>query len=85
MKRFAVTAAPAIMTTILVVATLFPIYWALVASLTPENRLFDAPSLLPDTLVADHYRALFATRDFWTPIRNAGSPAGMKSQALSAT
>jgi ABC-type glycerol-3-phosphate transport system permease component len=77
MKRFADTAAPAVLTTVLVVATLFPIYWALVASLTPENRLFDAPSLVPDTLVADHYRALFATRDFWTPIRNSLVVAGL--------
>jgi ABC-type glycerol-3-phosphate transport system permease component len=26
---------------------------------------------MPDTLVLDHYRALFGGRDFWTPIRNS--------------
>jgi ABC-type glycerol-3-phosphate transport system permease component len=49
----------------------FPLYWAVVSSLTPEDRLFSAPSLFPRALVLEHYRALFAERDFWTPIRNS--------------
>jgi ABC-type glycerol-3-phosphate transport system permease component len=49
----------------------FPLYWMLVASITPEARLFGAPSLLPATVVFDHYRALFTERDFWLPIRNS--------------
>ena len=32
---------------LLVLATAFPFYWTVVASLTPEARLFQAPSLLP--------------------------------------
>jgi ABC-type glycerol-3-phosphate transport system permease component len=56
---------------------LFPLYWALVSSLTPESQLFVAPSLIPGTLVLDHYRALFDTRDFWTPIRNSLVVAGL--------
>jgi multiple sugar transport system permease protein len=56
---------------------LFPLYWALVSSLTPESRLFAEPSLIPDALVLDHYRALFGTRDFWTPIRNSLVVAGL--------
>ena len=58
-------------------ALLFPIYWAVISSLTPESRLFSAPTLLPSGLVLDHYRALFDTRDFWTPIRNSLIVAGM--------
>ena len=50
---------------------LFPVYWMVIASVTPEARIFGAPTLLPRTIVLDHYRALFATRDFWTPIRNS--------------
>jgi ABC-type glycerol-3-phosphate transport system permease component len=57
--------------TLVVLAVAFPLYWALIASLTPENRLFGEVSLVPATLVLDHYRALFDTRDFWTPIRNS--------------
>jgi ABC-type glycerol-3-phosphate transport system permease component len=54
----------------------FPFYWAVVASFTPEATLFREPSLWPRTLILDHYRALFAERDFWTPIRNSLVVAG---------
>lgn len=60
----------------LVLATAFPFYWAIVSSLTPEARLFQAPSLVPGRLVLDHYRALFAERAFWVPIRNSLVVAG---------
>jgi trehalose/maltose transport system permease protein len=60
----------------LVGAMVFPLAWAVVASLTPEERLFAAPTIVPHTLVLDHYRALFAGRDFWTPIRNSLIVAG---------
>lgn len=61
---------------VLVVATAFPFYWAIVSSLTPEARLFEAPSMIPHTLVLDHYRALFRERDFLIPIRNSLIVAG---------
>ena len=57
-------------------ALLFPAYWAVISSFTPESRLFAAPSLVPSGLVLEHYRALFATRDFWTPVRNSLVVAG---------
>lgn len=61
---------------LLVLAMAFPFYWALIASLTPEARLFANPSLWPRELVLDHYRALFSERDFWTPLRNSLVVAG---------
>jgi ABC-type glycerol-3-phosphate transport system permease component len=61
---------------LLVLLSAFPFYWAVVASLTPEAALFREPSLWPRELVLDHYRALFAERDFWTPIRNSLVVAG---------
>jgi ABC-type glycerol-3-phosphate transport system permease component len=61
---------------LLVLATAFPFYWAIVSSFTPEARLFQTPSLVPRTLVLDHYRALFTERDFWVPIRNSLIVAG---------
>jgi len=61
---------------VLVGAMVFPLAWAVVASLTPEERLFAAPAIVPRALVLDHYRALFAGRDFWTPIRNSLIVAG---------
>jgi ABC-type glycerol-3-phosphate transport system permease component len=60
----------------LLAALLFPVYWMLVASLSPESQLFDAPSLLPMTPTLEHYRALFDERDFLVPIRNSLIVAG---------
>ena len=48
---------------LLVAASVFPLYWALVSSITPESRLFEAPALVPSRVTLDHYRALFAQRD----------------------
>jgi ABC-type glycerol-3-phosphate transport system permease component len=61
---------------ILVLASAFPFYWAIVSSFTPEARLFERPSLIPSGLVLDHYRALFTERDFWVPVRNSLVVAG---------
>jgi ABC-type glycerol-3-phosphate transport system permease component len=67
---------PATVLALLVAASAFPFYWAIVASFTPEARLFQEPSLLPRQLVLDHYRALFTERNFWLPIRNSLIVAG---------
>ena len=56
---------------VMLVPIAFPLYWALVASLTPEAALFSEPSLWPRNPMLGHYRALFATRDFLTPVRNS--------------
>lgn len=56
---------------------LFPMYWMIVSSVTPESRLFQSPSLLPNELSGDHYRALFDERDFLIPIRNSLVVAAM--------
>ncbi len=61
---------------VLVIATVFPFYWAIVASLTPDAALFRDPSLWPKEIILDHYRALFDQRDFLTPIRNSLVVAG---------
>lgn len=61
---------------LLVLGAAFPFYWAIVSSFTPEARLFQRPSLLPTILVLDHYRALFAERNFWVPMRNSLIVAG---------
>ncbi|HEY8832967.1 MAG TPA: carbohydrate ABC transporter permease [Gemmatimonadaceae bacterium] len=60
----------------LIVFTLFPFYWAIVASLTPDAALFKDPSLWPQHIILDHYRALFGERDFITPIKNSLIVAG---------
>lgn len=64
-----------LVTAVIVSAVVFPLGWAVLSSLTPESRLFQAPGL-PRELVLDHYRALFDARDFWTPIRNSIIVAG---------
>jgi len=67
---------PAVVLALLVGASAFPFYWAILSSFTPESRLFQEPSLLPSRLVLDHYRALFTERNFWLPIRNSLIVAG---------
>jgi ABC-type glycerol-3-phosphate transport system permease component len=69
---------PAIASALFAAASLFPFYWVLMASLAPEAQLFEKPlsSLLPETLVLDHYRAVFLERGFWIPIRNSLIVAG---------
>jgi ABC-type glycerol-3-phosphate transport system permease component len=67
---------PTVAIGLLVCASAFPFYWTIVASFTPEYRLFQAPSLFPRDLVLDHYRALFTERNFWIPIRNSLIVAG---------
>jgi ABC-type glycerol-3-phosphate transport system permease component len=69
--------AATILTTLLVFGLLFPVYWAVISSFTPESRLFAAPTIVPRVLILEHYRALFTTRDFWTPIRNSLVVAGL--------
>ena len=69
--------AARIVTMLLMLVLLFPVYWAVISSLTPESRLFAAPTIVPRELVLDHYRTLFATRDFWTPVRNSLVVAGL--------
>jgi ABC-type glycerol-3-phosphate transport system permease component len=67
---------PALALGLLVLATAFPFYWAILGSFTPEARLFEDPSLLPRELMLDHYRALFTERNFWLPVRNSLIVAG---------
>ena len=55
---------------------IFPFYWAVIASFTPESVLFQSPSLVPHAGTLEHYRALFSERDFWIPIRNSLVVAG---------
>lgn len=63
-------------------ALVFPIYWMLAASVTPEAQLFEAPRLLPTTIILDHYRALFDARDFLIPIRNSLIVAGLTTAVV---
>lgn len=55
---------------------LFPLYWALVASVTPEGRLFERPALWPASPDLGAYRALWNERSFWLPVRNSLVVAG---------
>ncbi len=61
---------------LLLAAWAFPIYWMIVASLTPERHLFATPAIFPLEPTLAHYRALFTERQFWLPIRNSLIVAG---------
>ena len=66
----------ALVTIAIVTAWLWPLYWTLVSSLTPDAQLFDRPRLLPAQVTLEHYRALFTERAFWVPIANSLVVAG---------
>ena len=55
----------------LVCLSAMPLLWMVLASLTPERQLFEPSGVWQGPLVLEHYRALFAERDFWTPVRNS--------------
>jgi ABC-type glycerol-3-phosphate transport system permease component len=55
----------------LLLAIAFPLYFTLISSLLPEERLYGGVELLPGRLGLQHYRALFAQRGFWEPVRNS--------------
>ena len=60
-----------LLTSVVVLVSALPLAWIVLASLTPERQLFETGGLLAGRLVLEHYRTLFAERDFWTPIRNS--------------
>lgn len=60
----------------MVAAIVFPLYWATVASFTPESQLFGRTSLIPTRLILDHYRAVFTERALGTAIWNSLVVAG---------
>ncbi len=68
--------AAGVLLALLLAAIVYPFYWAVVASLTPEAELFEGISLLPGRFVLQHYKALFTERSFWLPIRNSLIVAG---------
>ncbi|RPI53538.1 MAG: carbohydrate ABC transporter permease [Acidobacteria bacterium] len=76
MRRSVRSVTPRIFAALFVAFSAGPLYWALVASFTPEAAIFERPALVPSTLVLDHYRALFLERAFWMPIRNSLVVAG---------
>jgi ABC-type glycerol-3-phosphate transport system permease component len=61
---------------LLIAAWAFPLYWMLVSSITPDERLFGDQSLIPTAPVLVHYQALFTERRFWVPILNSLVVAG---------
>ena len=62
---------------VLLGALLFPVAFAVVASLAPEAELFAGRTGLSGALHLDHYRALFSERRFWVPVANSLAVAGL--------
>ena len=60
----------------LIAVTALPLVWMVLASFTPESKLFESRALWRGPLVGDNYRALFDERNFWIPVRNSLVVAG---------
>lgn len=48
----------------------FPLVWAALSSVVPEAELYRT-SPVPGTFTTEHYRDLFAERDFWAPVKSS--------------
>lgn len=61
-----------ILLAIIAVYTLFPFYWAIRSSITPDNQLFTTPvSYWPTHPTWDNYRAIFNGGTFLTALKNS--------------
>ena len=65
-----------LVTGLLLVGLVLPLWLALAGSLTSEAALFRGLRLWPEDAGLEHYRALFEERDFWAPIRSSLIVAG---------
>jgi ABC-type glycerol-3-phosphate transport system permease component len=52
-------------------AIVYPLYFAVAASLTPEAELFGQRGAFPRRIALDHYAALFETGFLWQPLKNS--------------
>lgn len=54
------------------ILTLFPVYWMIKSSLTPNELMYSAnPSLIPERLTTAHYRELFRETGFMRYLKNS--------------
>lgn len=52
--------------------TLFPVYWMVKTSFTPDALMYDAkPSLIPTEVTTKHYKDLFSQTEFMTNLKNS--------------
>lgn len=66
-----------LLVTLVLVFTLFPFYWAVNASLQPENRLFATPAFyFPAPATLSSYRSIFQDSTFTLALRNSLLVAG---------
>ncbi len=71
MKSWTARTAVVLAVTTALAILLFPVYWMVVSSLTPEADLFTSRPLVPTTATLTHYRGLFDERGFLVPIGNS--------------
>lgn len=70
-KRYASTIGKGIVSALLLVVALFPIFWLLGVSLRPTAELKGHITLLPRSLTMAHFSSLFAQKGFGTAIKNS--------------
>src|SRR5680860_611869 len=57
---------------VIILYTMFPFYWAIVTSLTPNSRLYDTPArYFPSEIDLSHYRYVLRNDDFIKAILNS--------------
>jgi multiple sugar transport system permease protein len=60
--------------------TLFPVYWMVKTSLTPNDQMYDPkPKLIPTEITTQHYSDLFKETEFMGNIKNSLTVSGLST------
>ncbi|MEX2315123.1 MAG: carbohydrate ABC transporter permease, partial [Thermomicrobiales bacterium] len=66
-----------ILLAVIMIYLIFPFYWALRSSITPDNDLFDTPvQYFPESPTFDHYISVFENGQFMRALLNSAIVAG---------
>ena len=77
MNKRSTTILKGVITAVLLVVALFPIYWLVAMSIRPASEMTGHISVIPQSLTMEHFRQLFTGKDFGTAIVNSLQTTGI--------
>lgn len=76
-KKRVGTAVKGIICAVLLLISLFPIYWLVAMALRPTNEMTGLISVIPASLTLEHFKLLFTEKGFGTAILNSLQTTGI--------
>ncbi len=70
-KKKVVTGVKGLVSAVILLITLFPIYWLVAMSIRPTSEMTGRISIIPKTLTVEHFVKLFVDKGFGTAIVNS--------------